>query len=777
MAEEFLSPEKRGAKAAADFANQYRAQLAITLKKSWNKSKMELAGWDHPNDPSDKQFEAWADELIDSGQFTITKKDGSKAKPITIQEMQGSLSREQEEELIRKFGTKQLRDVILTREQLNNAAQQVGQGTYNNSGRIPFLGGATIIDAIIGFFEWMFSGFPRGKDGGIFSGLKETIAKRAINNTSSNVNQLLAQNAPTIHQGVRNFISGKIQEKGEEMVGLRPATPDESIGSVKVGQDVKPGGPPASDKGEDAPPVAVTGKPEVDLPARFGAIVDRTLAAKSITLKDVEGRGMKDQFDKAVKAFKEEGTKLAMDPEGQKLSKEEFAKKLIANTKQKLIDGGMDAKALDDTAMQKILEEMQRQIEADYDNIIAVGKGQKPSGPTPPAPQPPPSGKGLIEEEVETKLDKSLNDPAALELMNMVAGKPMGKENIQAIKDAVAPVLARNAKEGDKTLIGQGSKAYDNLSKEIFDELVKNETKINPAGGQVDRLALQVMAKKMAKEYIDKEVNKNGQKIAPDPAFEDKLKADEKRLMDKVVERMKGEKKSAIVRDTRGQLIEEIKSKAMEEITGNRNASSASPGQLIDTAYRHGKIGWGTKTAAKRAYLVDVTREDALVIAREIGLAPNQAQTDYMSNLIADAAIDVSTRQDFKGDQAAYEKAVRDEVAKRLSENRDKINGMRNSSTTAGSTVKALWRHGSSLTWQQYANEVLPRSGYQIDDAAIREAADKAAAVAGGRFQTEVAPLQDKVRGKGFFPGEAKATTVQADATPTIPGRTKEVSR
>jgi|GEM_PF-6729802 len=787
----FLPPEQRAKKAANDFVTQYRDRLAITLKKSWNKKKMKLLGVREEPPPSDEQFKIWADELITDRKMTLLDETGNKIEPpVTIADMQRELTSEQREEFSKTYGTSQLSEIILERSQLNNAAQQVGQATYKHSGSIPFLGGASIMDAIMGFFEWVFAGFPRGKDGGIFSGLKDSIAKRATNGIASDLDGLLAKNAPTINPGMRGYIAGQVLNAGQQETGLIPAVPAEDIKSVKPGQDVKITTPSVGAGGATTtPPAKLTGNVDQDLGAVFEGVVNNAVFVRmGINDGNIDGRNKRTEFDRAKAIFKEEGTKLAKSADGQKMNKEVFAKTLITSTQKRLVDEGLIDQTKKDPMMDELLLKMQAELEAQNEVIMKAAKGAGATVIIPPAPVPGVGTDTTTRPDTITKLvtgevKNSLRNPGNLDTLGMIAGRPLSKDNIIAIENSVVPILVKHAKDDNKALIAmkkgiptqESPSPQDALAKQIFKQLTDNKDLINAGGGQIDGPALKVMAKQMAKQYIEKEVNKDGVKIPPDKDgvkippdldFDAQLKAEEMAVMKDVVNRTKAQKMGEAKSDIKAKLTEEIKSKAMGEITGDPNAGTASPAQLINLARAKGKMGRLTAAAAKQAWLVDVTRDDALTIARRTGLAPNEQQTDRMSEIIAGAVLDVSTGGvDFKGDQKAFQNAVEAEVTKRLQANAGDINNRGNSFEKGKSTVGSLWKHGSSITWEQYANRSLNREGYNIDANAIDEAAKKAAAAAGARFP-EVAKLQYKVRGKGFFPGEAKATDVKPDITP-----------
>jgi hypothetical protein len=94
------------------------------------------------------------------------------------------------------------------------------------------------MDAIMGFIDWMMNGFKVGADGTMMSGIKESIAKHAVGGMGEDANQLLSQNAPGVHQGVRDYIVEQVKTQGEQTAGLAPATPRRGLADIAIGENV-----------------------------------------------------------------------------------------------------------------------------------------------------------------------------------------------------------------------------------------------------------------------------------------------------------------------------------------------------------------------------------------------------------------------------------------------------------------------------------------------------------------------------------------------------------
>src|SRR5690606_5960225 len=70
-----------------------------------------------------------------------------------------------------KLGVPHLDNAVPTVEQLETTASTIGKSVESQTGSIGFLGGATVMNAIKGFFAWLKNGFAGG-----FDGLKHSIA-------------------------------------------------------------------------------------------------------------------------------------------------------------------------------------------------------------------------------------------------------------------------------------------------------------------------------------------------------------------------------------------------------------------------------------------------------------------------------------------------------------------------------------------------------------------------------------------------------------------------
>ena len=170
-----LTPEEAKKVAYDRSVTAGEEQVAIFLKKQFNNlgvlyDDAEKGIKVDTNISDDNEYRRMARELIDKRAFTVRTTKGTDL-PITLDDLDEKISKAQPE-MKASLGVQNLGELVPTRDQLNATAEAVGEGVRENTGSIGFLGGATIINAIKGFFSWMMSGFAGG-----FAGLKQSIAQ------------------------------------------------------------------------------------------------------------------------------------------------------------------------------------------------------------------------------------------------------------------------------------------------------------------------------------------------------------------------------------------------------------------------------------------------------------------------------------------------------------------------------------------------------------------------------------------------------------------------
>lgn len=241
-----LTPEQAGKQAYNATINQGIEKVAVLLKEQLpnlttltGKSEFTIP----ENSPEgDKEYMRMAKELIQHRQIT------SNGQTITIAELD---KKEEIKDVAGKFGAGSLEELVPTEEQLRKMGVAVGKGVQEETGSVGFLGGATVMNALMGLLQWIFSGFEGG-----FQGLKDTIAGITAENMQGNVernlNELAGQRPDmrlmltpeniraagnAVNQTVTDTAAGK-DTTAEAGSALRAAKPVE-LDTVGVRQEIK----------------------------------------------------------------------------------------------------------------------------------------------------------------------------------------------------------------------------------------------------------------------------------------------------------------------------------------------------------------------------------------------------------------------------------------------------------------------------------------------------------------------------------------------------------
>jgi hypothetical protein len=167
-----LSPEEAKKIAYDKSVAAGEEQVAIFLKKQFGNLGILYDTKDNKIDTKigDDEYRRMARDLIDKQAFEARTTSGGSI-PITLDDLDKKIGIAQPE-MKASLGVTSLTELVPTREQLSATADAVGEGVKENTGTIGFLGGATFMNALKGFFSWMMSGFSGG-----FAGLKQSIAQ------------------------------------------------------------------------------------------------------------------------------------------------------------------------------------------------------------------------------------------------------------------------------------------------------------------------------------------------------------------------------------------------------------------------------------------------------------------------------------------------------------------------------------------------------------------------------------------------------------------------
>jgi hypothetical protein len=219
--EEFVPPQEAAADARKKFVDGYKERIAISIKENWDG---ELTG---KKNPSNQDIQQWTQDLITKREFSYTD-DAGKEQIVRMQDLQSGIdgSPATQQKLKNQFGTTQLSSIILTKKQLDGVADEVEEATEKNRGGISFLGGATIMNAIIGFFQWL--------SGDKSLSITDTIKQVSVNSATASIENGLA-NVPGLDQGMQQVLVNNIKTAAEQSSGLAEALPVRTLADVAIG--------------------------------------------------------------------------------------------------------------------------------------------------------------------------------------------------------------------------------------------------------------------------------------------------------------------------------------------------------------------------------------------------------------------------------------------------------------------------------------------------------------------------------------------------------------
>ena len=153
----------------------------LNAKPAEQRTETENKKFEELQKAEEEYYTTKAKELIDNRQI---KFEGVQ-EAITIANLD---SKDDIKNIVAEHKVASLDQLVPTRDQLNAVGKSVGSAAQENTGSIGFLGGATFMAALGGFFKWLLSGFSGG-----FDGLKKDIAEITASNMKDAVKQHLIE--------------------------------------------------------------------------------------------------------------------------------------------------------------------------------------------------------------------------------------------------------------------------------------------------------------------------------------------------------------------------------------------------------------------------------------------------------------------------------------------------------------------------------------------------------------------------------------------------------
>lgn len=253
---------------------------------------------------------------------------------------------------------------IPTGEQLHKTAEAGAKARHANTGSFEFLGGSTILNAIAGLFQWIFSGCEGG-----FAGLKKTIATRAGQNTKEDFTANLDKSG----------IKGPLREKAiagfgtevDRVIAGKPESKPFSLADVPI-KGFDPEAAAAQKKANEENAQNVTeNNLEETLTTQFSSIADNALALPGIP------DTMQATVTAAKSAFAEEGAQLALInlQNNTSITNDAFQRQVLINTLNNVKTQNASIEAFNTLLKDgtQSLDDIQKKLSKD--NSILEGKG------------------------------------------------------------------------------------------------------------------------------------------------------------------------------------------------------------------------------------------------------------------------------------------------------------------------------------------------------------------------------------------------------------------
>ncbi len=456
-------------------------QVAIGLKTNGNIVTMAgIAGVGIEPPQSNDEYRRIAKELIENRQFSIKDKDGNPAI-VKIDDMDKYLlkmaekSQERYDEEIKKLGAKSFNEKIPDASRRSKIAQAVSDSVEENTGSLPFLGGASFMNSLMGLFQWIMSGFEGG-----FDGLKSNIANITADSTSKSVEGKLRalgesqENIQTISDEVR---TKALEKAGYPSKDAKKPTKLEDIQAAPLSTQQPATAPPSPSLGAPAPTVIPPAVPSPTPSAEASPDITITAGAAAA----LAAGALERQIERERSATKKPTVSL---PQAQNTATtaNEKLNRTVAGIAEKLFPKGIENREglVKDTTviLAKIVEENKNLI----NNPTELGKiaAKELLDPA--------TNKGNPETP-EGRVATALSNSARKEGVTTLEGALKGIERLE-----IYPVMFPDLETGKPKLITPGKvlhEGYEGLEKIIGKQFAENSKGLQEAAGVVTTTSTQ----------------------------------------------------------------------------------------------------------------------------------------------------------------------------------------------------------------------------------------------------------------------------------------------
>ncbi|MEQ1790187.1 MAG: hypothetical protein ABL857_07075 [Rickettsiales bacterium] len=206
-----------GGKAHNQAITSVNEEVAIRLKHDdgiLNLAKLASRGKNPIVLPkTDDEFRIIAKDLIENRQFTGKNAKGEDVV-VKIEDMDKTLAEiaikepELHANTIKKLGAKTFDELIPTSERRAKIAEGIGKAVDDNTGNLPFLGGASFMNAIMGLIAWFTGG-----EGSLSDNIARTTTDNIAKDTRKNLADI-GENQKNIEQ-ISNIVEQKARKEAK----------------------------------------------------------------------------------------------------------------------------------------------------------------------------------------------------------------------------------------------------------------------------------------------------------------------------------------------------------------------------------------------------------------------------------------------------------------------------------------------------------------------------------------------------------------------------------
>lgn len=306
--------------------------------------------------------------------------------------------------------------------------------------------------------------------------------------------------------------------------------------------------------------------------------------------------------------------------------------------------------------------------------------------------------------------------------------QPFDASKITAAANAVKAVVAERVGDDD-VLKNMTAEQYRKFVADIRTSLKEKRSELGiPVANDV---LIDMMAIKIATGSIEAKMGKGqGPQLPPD--LKQELDEAEATIVRRIMPRELANKKTALKQEG----IAGLRDFILGEINGTIGAPAGADGfytasqMMNQDKYLKSLPDW-----VQRQYH-DASPDSAIKLAQAGGKAPNEAQIDRMSEIMAEAVLEVTSTKKF-ATKEEYQAAVKQAIMDKFSTRRGEINNRPLVNQPVG--LRAGNLH-PSISWGEMADDVVERKGYFLGTAEVAKFAEIAAAKAAQRFESDVKP-------------------------------------